>query len=224
MSPALGLDGEVQQGGTRVHKFAIVLATAALVALTSLPAFAQQRDLDCVDFATQADAQAEFERDRSDPHDLDIDGDGVACESGGPIPVPSRNQFLAYLGAAVGLLGILVVSWLLWLQRLHRQREPDLRDRVKQLSANLSTAATAISAIEQEVQARQQLVAQLEEDAERAEALARLHESEVQAVVQTLQVEFRGAERRSFRLNLLLSLGSFVAGSIASILISTYID
>jgi hypothetical protein len=194
------------------------------VVLTSVPAFAQQRDLDCADFASQADAQAELQRDRSDPHGLDPDGDGVACESG---PVPSRNQFLAYIVAAAGLLGILVALRVWWLQRnpvLHREGEPDLRDRIKQLSTNLSTAATAISAIEQEVQARQQLVVQLEEDAERAEALARLHENEVQAVVQTLQVEFRGVERRSPRLNLLLSFGSFIAGSIASILISTYID
>jgi hypothetical protein len=197
------------------------------VALTSVPAFAQQRDLDCADFATQADAQAEFERDKSDPHGLDPDGDGVACESGGPVPVPSPNQFLVYLAVAVALLGLLGAFLQFWLQRnlaSQRRREPDLRDRIKHLSANLSTAAAAISAIEREVQARQQLVAQLEEDAERAEVLARLHQSELEAVVQTLQVEFRGAERRSFRLNLLLSLGFFIAGSIASILIGTYID
>jgi hypothetical protein len=74
------------------------------------------------------------------------------------------------------------------------------------------------------VQARQQLVVQLEQDAERAEALARLHENEVQAVAQTLQMELRGVERRSFRLNLLLGIGLFIAGSIVSILISTFID
>jgi len=196
-----------------VHRFAIVLAAAAVMALTSGPASAQQRDLDCADFATQADAQAVFDRDRSDPHGLDPDGDGVACESAGPIP--SRNQFLAYAVAAVGLLGILVPFLWFWLRRnpvLPREQEPDLRDRINQLSTNLNTAATAISAIEQEVQARQQLVAQLEEDAKRAEVLARLHESEVRAVVQTLQVELRGAERRSFRLNLLLSVGSFIVG------------
>jgi hypothetical protein len=38
-------------------------------------------DLDCADFATQQEAQAELERDPSDPHGLDADGDGVACES-----------------------------------------------------------------------------------------------------------------------------------------------
>jgi hypothetical protein len=42
------------------------------------------RDYDCADFATQRDAQRFFEQEggpRDDPHGLDGDGDGVACES-----------------------------------------------------------------------------------------------------------------------------------------------
>lgn len=42
-------------------------------------AFAQE-DLDCADFATQEEAQAEYDADPSDPHGLDADDDGVACE------------------------------------------------------------------------------------------------------------------------------------------------
>jgi hypothetical protein len=39
-------------------------------------------DLDCSDFATQAEAQAALEDDPDDPHDLDgSPEDGVACES-----------------------------------------------------------------------------------------------------------------------------------------------
>jgi len=37
-------------------------------------------DLDCADFATQEEAQAEFEKDTSDPNGLDADNDGKACE------------------------------------------------------------------------------------------------------------------------------------------------
>ena len=37
-------------------------------------------DLDCADFATQAAAQRELERDPADPNNLDADDDGVACE------------------------------------------------------------------------------------------------------------------------------------------------
>ena len=38
-------------------------------------------DLNCADFATQQEAQAELERHPSDPNNLDADGDGVACET-----------------------------------------------------------------------------------------------------------------------------------------------
>lgn len=37
-------------------------------------------DLDCTDFATRAEAQAEPSRDATDPNNLDGDDDGVACE------------------------------------------------------------------------------------------------------------------------------------------------
>lgn len=48
----------------------------------SMPtAAAAPGDLDCSDFATQAEAQAEFDSDTSDPNRLDDDGDGIACET-----------------------------------------------------------------------------------------------------------------------------------------------
>ena len=40
-------------------------------------------DLDCSDFSTQSQAQAEYNSDPSDPNRLDRDGDGIACESAG---------------------------------------------------------------------------------------------------------------------------------------------
>jgi len=38
-------------------------------------------DKDCRDFGSQADAQAVLDADASDPHRLDADHDGIACES-----------------------------------------------------------------------------------------------------------------------------------------------
>ena len=38
-------------------------------------------DLDCADFSSQGEAQATLEDDPSDPHGLDADGDGRACEA-----------------------------------------------------------------------------------------------------------------------------------------------
>jgi hypothetical protein len=43
-------------------------------------AVAQTGDLNCADFATQAEAQAVLDADPSDPNNLDADNDGVACE------------------------------------------------------------------------------------------------------------------------------------------------
>ncbi len=40
----------------------------------------QDGDLDCADFDSQAAAQREFDSDPSDPHRLDADNDGRACE------------------------------------------------------------------------------------------------------------------------------------------------
>jgi hypothetical protein len=42
--------------------------------------WAQTQDLNCADFSSQAEAQAELEKDTSDPNNLDADDDGQACE------------------------------------------------------------------------------------------------------------------------------------------------
>jgi hypothetical protein len=44
------------------------------------PAFAQEDQYDCASFGSQESAQAEYDRDPSDPSNLDADGDGIACE------------------------------------------------------------------------------------------------------------------------------------------------
>jgi hypothetical protein len=62
--------------------------TATVIALTaglSLPVAgsAAAADLNCGDFATQAEAQAVLAADPSDPNGLDGDDDGQACEEHG---------------------------------------------------------------------------------------------------------------------------------------------
>jgi hypothetical protein len=44
------------------------------------PALAQEDQYDCASFGSQESAQAELERDLSDPNNLDPDADGQACE------------------------------------------------------------------------------------------------------------------------------------------------
>ena len=47
----------------------------------SKPAAAQADQYDCASFGSQEAAQAELERDPSDPNNLDPDRNGVACDS-----------------------------------------------------------------------------------------------------------------------------------------------
>lgn len=66
---------------TRTRRSFALLAVA--LAVPRVPARAGKRDKDCDDFKSQKKAQRFFERHggpRKDPHDLDADGDGVACE------------------------------------------------------------------------------------------------------------------------------------------------
>ncbi|HWP32771.1 MAG TPA: excalibur calcium-binding domain-containing protein [Solirubrobacterales bacterium] len=56
----------------------------AILLLTAMPAPASASDRDCSDFATQRAAQIFFLKHggpRRDPHRLDADHDGIACES-----------------------------------------------------------------------------------------------------------------------------------------------
>ncbi|OEJ25538.1 hypothetical protein AR457_14760 [Streptomyces agglomeratus] len=72
----------------RTAAAALVLAAAASVPLSGV-SYAQP-DLDCSDFAFQEEAQAEFDRDPTDPHRLDEDpgdDDRIACEA-----LPSRGE------------------------------------------------------------------------------------------------------------------------------------
>lgn len=62
--------------------FFVMLIAAAFGAglIVSGPAAAQSDPLDCEDYASQADAQAAYREDPTDPADNDADEDGIACE------------------------------------------------------------------------------------------------------------------------------------------------
>lgn len=63
-------------------KFPLIAAVSATLLLSfSAIAFAQ-RDMDCSDFGSWSEAQAFYESSgRGDPHRLDADNDGIACEA-----------------------------------------------------------------------------------------------------------------------------------------------
>jgi hypothetical protein len=59
--------------------FTLRVAWEELATPTS-PALAQEEQYDCESFGSQESAQAELERDLSDPNNLDPDADGQACD------------------------------------------------------------------------------------------------------------------------------------------------
>ena len=71
----------------RIFIAALVLASGFTLRATweqladpSTPAIAQEDQYDCASFGSQESAQAELERDMSDPSNLDPDANGIACE------------------------------------------------------------------------------------------------------------------------------------------------
>ena len=65
--------------------YRLVAAALAAIALglgllVASPSASAQEALDCEDFASQAEAQAAYRADPSDPANNDADGDGIACE------------------------------------------------------------------------------------------------------------------------------------------------
>ena len=66
----------------RISKLVAAGALALATTVLTMPsAAASAGDVDCPDFSTQAEAQAEYDADPSDPNRLDADDDGIACET-----------------------------------------------------------------------------------------------------------------------------------------------
>ncbi len=95
-----------------------------------------QRDLDCDDFATQEEAQANLNANPSDPNNLDTDEDGNACEnlpsgggttSGGTTAgtsrMPSTGIGVTQTGGSSSLtLGLLVAASIVGVAGLRARR------------------------------------------------------------------------------------------------------
>lgn len=76
-----GVAASLRAGGYRVKSAIRIVAGVLILWALVLPSFAQ-RDMDCSDFSSWREAQDFYERSGpGDPHGLDRDGDGVACES-----------------------------------------------------------------------------------------------------------------------------------------------
>jgi LPXTG-motif cell wall-anchored protein len=74
----MAVERDAAEGGN-VRRLSFLAVLAMLVSIICAPAaFAQ--DLNCDEFATQAEAQAALASNPGDPNNLDADDDGIACE------------------------------------------------------------------------------------------------------------------------------------------------
>ena len=58
----------------------MALLVVAKLFVSERSVWAQEQDLNCADFPSQPSAQREYQRNRSDPNNLDADDDGQACK------------------------------------------------------------------------------------------------------------------------------------------------
>ena len=73
--------GVIASPGATPSERATPLPHASPVAGSPSPGGASSGDLDCADFATQEAAQAAYDAEPGDPHGLDRNNDGRACEN-----------------------------------------------------------------------------------------------------------------------------------------------
>lgn len=107
-----------------VGKGVLLFQIAVLVALWSNPLFARQSsDRDCSDFASQEEAQEYFVSRGGSPTNnadlLDVDGDGIACESRSREPEGGSRMSIWF--AIVGLAGLTGIGGISYFFLHHRQ-------------------------------------------------------------------------------------------------------
>lgn len=72
--------GSADGGGNALRRSLLLAALSMVISLVLAPAAMAQNTLNCGDFASQPDAQANLQANPSDPNNLDADDDGLACE------------------------------------------------------------------------------------------------------------------------------------------------
>jgi hypothetical protein len=118
----------------RIVAVLTLILAFALVSMT--PAGAQPGDFDCVDFATQGDAQAVYDRDRSDPFGLDPDRDGAACESRSFVPSAPQTAGYVVLILALSIIALIAAyGW--WGSRRPSGPALAFEEKIDELEAGL---------------------------------------------------------------------------------------
>jgi hypothetical protein len=113
--------------------------------------------------------------------------------------------------------------------------EEPLEGRIDRLSRSFQESARLIEQVSAELEARSLTARRLKEEAENAEALARLHKDEADAVRRVMRAEMHsemtaeltkgleGVNRRNFRDGVKISVASFLAGGVLTVLVTLFI-
>lgn len=93
------------------------------------------------------------------------------------------------------------------------KKEETLEDRINKLTSALKESSHLVSQVESEIQSRQLLVKELQDDAERYEKLVSLNQNQVDAVAQVLQGELRKEGKSSFWKGVAVNFVFFILGA-----------
>lgn len=121
--------------------------------------------------------------------------------------------FLVAGGAAIGMEYLKVKLD----RKIKEKRGETTSERIERLSKALKESISLTNEIEQEIQKRHSMVTKLQDNVNRYESLAKLKESEVEAIAQTLRGELRSEGSKSLLKSALISLVFFVAGVVVTL-------
>jgi hypothetical protein len=123
--------------------------------------------------------------------------------------------------AIVAILGTLPALYLAWVAvpssvRALPEKPKALEQRLDDLANSMKESARLVEQISAELAAQAASARQLKEEAETAEAIARLHKEETAAIQRLLDTQLEGAARRIRGDSIKLSIIFFFAGSVVT--------
>jgi hypothetical protein len=131
--------------------------------------------------------------------------------------------YIAALAAAVG--GGATVAWLLssnsqFGQATQATSNRTLEQRLDELAESMRQSARLVEEVSAELDARAATAKQLKEEADTAQAIAGLHQEQMEAVRRVLDAELTGATRRIRGDSIKIGVASFIAGGGVSLLVT----
>lgn len=103
-----------------------------------------------------------------------------------------------WLGLFVAIAGLFISASASYINYIYKPKLLELPARIQTLTASLNSAAETIGQIEAEIKRRQELVEQLQHDADTAAKVSALNKDQMDAVAQVLRSEIKSDERQNF--------------------------